>query len=359
MPTTAIDHRLEAVNSRFNTGVIVSQRISLGLDATEDNLAAAATKAAALHRQLASGTFTWQQRANPGALPPAASSPAEFLTEAVERLKTTFQNDPVRMRNPGGSRSTWGGAYRPYLRRLAKVQEETQLPLGTELLQATLETYAVATRSRKACGTVLAAIAKQEAIDLPNDWSRQSGGYGLRKADRRELPTDAEIEQAWSAISSPEWQWVFGMMATYGLRPSEVFFLGTDRLVNDGQNGNCPVRVKANNKTGERLAYPLPRGWVQTFSLQDVRLPRVRTDLNKTTLKKVGNSVSGAFRKYSAPIKPYDLRHAWAVRAVHAGLSDSIAARMMGHSGAVHVSTYHYWMQERDLDRGYAAAVGA
>lgn len=131
----------------------------------------------------------------------------------------------------------------------------------------------------------------------------------------------------------------FEMMAAYGLRPSEVFFPDTDRLVDSGQNHNCPVRVKANSKTGEHLAYPLPRKWVQTFSLQEMRLPRVRT--------------------YGAPVKPTDLRHAWAVRGIHAGLSDSIAARMMGHSGAIHVSTYHYWMQERGLDRGYAAAVGA
>ena len=109
------------------------------------------------------------------------------------------------------------------------------------------------------------------------------------------------------------------------------FFLDAERLVNGRQNGNYPVRVLATSKTGERLAYPLHRHWVETFGLKDVKLPKVRTDLTRTTLKKVGQYASEAFKKYGVGFKPCDLRHAWAVRAIHAGLSDSIAARMMGH----------------------------
>ena len=146
------------------------------------------------------------------------------------------------------------------------------------------------------------------------------------------------------------------MLAAYGLRPSEVFFLDPERLLNGGENVNCPVRVLATSKTGERLAYPLHRHWVETFGLKDVKLPKVTTDLDRTTLKKVGRYASEAFKKYGVGFRPYDLRHAWAVRAIHAGLSDSIAARTMRHSGAIHTSTYFHWMQERDLERGYAAA---
>ena len=53
--------------------------------------------------------------------------------------------------------------------------ETTRIPvlqLGTELLIVTLETYTIATRSRKACETVLAAIATRKG-ELPNnDWSK-------------------------------------------------------------------------------------------------------------------------------------------------------------------------------------------
>ena len=386
MQTITIDHRLEAINSGFNTGVfpvrlerrgnkfvlraklptkphknistIKSQRISIGLDATENNLTTAMTKATMLHQQVNAGTFTWEEWGAVKAVEPTAVKPADGLRMAIERFKEVFDNDPVRLRNPSASRSTWRSGYGPYLKRLKTVQDDTQLPLDRELLMVTLETYTIATRSRKACGTVLAAIAKQEGIELPNDWSKHCGGYGLKKAARRKLPTDSAIEAAWSAINNPEWQWVFGMLAAYGLRPSEVFFLDPERLLNGGENGNCPVRVLATSKTGERLAYPLHRHWVDSFGLKDVKLPKVTIDLDRTTLQIVGRHASEAFRRYGVGFKPYDLRHAWAVRAIHAGLSDSIAARMMGHSGAVHTETYHYWMQERDLERGYAAAVG-
>ena len=72
---------------------------------------------------------------------PTAVKPADGLGTAIERFKEGFDNDPVRKRNPAGQRSTWTAAYLPYLKRLKTVQDDIQLPLGRELLMATLETY--------------------------------------------------------------------------------------------------------------------------------------------------------------------------------------------------------------------------
>ena len=47
-------------------------------------------------------------------------------------------------------------------------------------------------------------------------------------------------------------------------------------------------------------------------------------------------------------IKPYDLRHAWAVRTIFYDLPDTVAARMMGHSVSLHTQTYHHWITKRD-----------
>ncbi|MFM8935376.1 MAG: tyrosine-type recombinase/integrase, partial [Vulcanococcus sp.] len=63
-----------------------------------------------------------------------------------------------------------------------------------------------------------------------------------------------------------------------------------------------------------------------------------------TTLQQVGRRVAEQFRRYGLPLTPYDLRHAWAVRTIHIGLPDTVAARMMGHSVAIHTRTYHHWI---------------
>lgn len=51
-----------------------------------------------------------------------------------------------------------------------------QHPLSQALLVQTLESYQLASRSRQQRGTVLAALARQEGIPLPEDWSVRSGG---------------------------------------------------------------------------------------------------------------------------------------------------------------------------------------
>ena len=77
-------------------------------------------------------------------------------------------------------------------------------------------------------------------------------------------------------------------------------------------------------------------------------LPAINTNLKETTLQNVGRRVSEQFRRYKLPLRPYDLRHAWAVRTIHIGLPDSVAARMMGHSVYIHNKTYHHWITRRD-----------
>jgi len=101
---------------------------------------------------------------------------------------------------------------------------------------------------------------------------------------------------------------------------------------------------------------------VDRFSLtslgsREEALPQIQTDLRRTTLQQVGRRVSEQFRRYGLPITPYDLRHAWAVRTIHIGLPDTVAARMMGHSVAIHTRTYHHWITRRDQQQAVDAAL--
>jgi integrase len=96
---------------------------------------------------------------------------------------------------------------------------------------------------------------------------------------------------------------------------------------------------------------------LERLGREPAALPRVCTDLRRTTLQQVGRRVAEQFRRYDLPITPYDLRHAWAVRTIHIGLPDTVSARMMGHSVAIHTRTYHHWITRRDQQQAVDAAL--
>ncbi|MEB3352147.1 MAG: site-specific integrase, partial [Cyanobacteriota bacterium] len=357
---------------RRGSGRAQVQRLSLGLPASEAGLIQALQQLLAVQQQLQSGRFQWdpwirQQRRRPlRAAPPAiaapgivapvvggAPPPCQRLEADLERVLAAFEQaffaDP-RRRRLAGSRSTWRAAYRPYLRRLRELGPPQELGLGPELLLAVLESYPLASRSRQQCGVALAALARHQGLTLPDDWTARAGGYGLHAAQFRQLPSDHQILQLLERIPNPAWRLAYGLMATYGLRNHEVFFCDLSALA---PGGDRVIRVLPTSKTGEHQVWPFQPEWVERFELERLGtdpalLPAVRTALRRTTLQQAGRRLAEQFRRYDRPITPSDLRHAWAVRTIHIGLPDTVAARMMGHSVAIHTRTYHHWITRRD-----------
>ena len=203
----------------------------------------------------------------------------------------------------------------------------------------------------------LAALARHLELPLPEDWRQEAGGYGLHRARFRQLPTDPQILEAAGRIPNPKWRLAFALMATYGLRNHEVFFCDCSSLA---AGGDQVLRVLPTTKTGEHQSWPFHPDWVEHFGLQELAenpaaLPAIQTDLRRTTLQQVGRRVSEQFRRYDLPITPYDLRHAWAVRTIHVGLPDTVAARMMGPLG----DDPHPHLSPLDNPAGSAAGVDA
>ncbi len=352
---------------RQGTDRLVVQRISLGVPATEAGLGQAVQQLRQVVAQLQAGTFAWSQWAKRSAgSPAAAGSPTggtggagAAVADRLAAFEAAFFADPRRRRNPAGSRTTWTAAYLPYMRRLGRLAEQQGLGLGPELLEHALESYELGSRSRQQAGTALAALARHLELALPADWSERAGGYGLHAAQFRRLPSDAQILQLLERIPNPGWRLAYGLMATYGLRNHEVFFTDLSALA---PGGDRVIRVLPTSKTGEHQVWPFQPEWVERFELEQLgvdpaELPPVCTDLRRTTLQQVGRRVAEQFRRYELPITPYDLRHAWAVRTIHIGLPDTVAARMMGHSVAIHTRTYHHWITRRDQQQAVDAAL--
>jgi hypothetical protein len=348
------------------------QRLSLGLVASDAALPVALARLETLRHQLSHGTFRWDDwlrpSASPTPLPPRldsrAASPAVLdpgradLDAALEAFALAFQRDPRRRRSPAGARSTWRAAYQPYLRRL-RAMGAGGGGLSADLLLAVLESYPVASRGRQQCALVLGAMAKQQGLELPPEWQDMGRGYGLHAARFRPLPSDHQIARLLEHIPNPRWRLVYGLMATYGLRNHEVFFCDFSALA---PGGDRVLRVLPTTKTGEHQVWPFQPEWVDLFALDQLgldpgALPPVNTDLRRTSLQRVGQRVSEQFRRYALPLTPYDLRHAWAVRTIHIGLPDTVAARMMGHSVSIHTRTYHHWITRRDQQRAVDEAL--
>ena len=86
-------------------------------------------------------------------------------------------------------------------------------------------------------------------------------------------------------------------------------------------------------------------------------LPKINLNLKITTLQNIGKRVTEQFKRYQLKIKPYDLRHAYAVRTILYDLPDTVAARMMGHSVNLHTQTYHHWITKRDQQKAVNNAI--
>ncbi len=324
------------------------QRISLGLKANISGLEEAKKKLQLINLQLELNQFDWiNWISNP--YKKQIKDGFEFPNRLNQFEEFFFKEKKGDFRN-STRKTTWRSSYKPYMKRILDVYSDLENEALEKIFQKTLESYKVGSRSRKQCATSLSVLAKFLDIKLPEDWKLNSRGYGLNKAGFRNLPTDELIEKLWEKVPNKSWKFVFGLMATYGLRNHEVFFCDLSSLTNFGDK---IIRVLPTTKTGEHQVWPFHPEWVEKFELSKLGenpelLPNIKRDLKITTLQNIGKKITDQFKRYSLQIKPYDLRHAWAVRTIFYDLPDTVAARMMGHSVSLHTQTYHHWITKRD-----------
>ena len=138
----------------------------------------------------------------------------------------------------GGKQDTWEGDYWKIYKRLPK--DATITP---DVLTALTAETTPNTRTRQRTVMALAALSRFEGIG----WNGQhlKGDYSPKNTTPRTLPNDKVILEHREALANPAWQWVYGMMATYGLRNHEVFFLDLEafpivKVLEDTNTGKNP-----------------------------------------------------------------------------------------------------------------------
>lgn len=326
------------------------QRLSLGLPATVSGLKQIEQTAKVVAAQLIQNTFDWQPYLGSGM---GVCLYQATLPEQVDAFEMAFRSQGDR--HPAAAQTTWEAAYAPYLHKLVAIAASKPNLTLPEWIHLTVMSTRAHSRSRQVCCTTMAAFASFLQVELPFDLKALWGNYGPQKTQFRDLPTDEQIVATFAQIPNPAWRFVYGLMATYGLRNHEVFFCDYSALTQG--EASAVIQVLATTKTGHHEVWPFYPEWVEQFQLREGRLPAINTDLNQTTLRRIGQRVSAQFRRYGIPFSPYSLRHAWAIRTIHFGIPDTVAARMMGHSVRIHTQTYHRWITRRDQQRAVETAL--
>lgn len=302
------------------------QRLFLRVHANPEGLKLAEQEAKRVGLLLDSGQFDWGLYVKTG--------PKNDVQTAADWI-AAFEGDYfTRRQRTAKSETTWKD---DYLKAFSKIPPDQALTV--ELLRGVIEATEPDTRTRKRFVDCLGRLAKFAGLEA--DFRALKGHYSTTTTEVRDIPPDALIAEWRENIPNRAWQDAYGLMAAYGLRNHELFYLDFSKM---------PVLlVLDGSKTNFHRVYPLYPEWVEQWSLTRAQLPPC-TGRNNSAL---GHRVTRAFERYGVPFNPYDLRHAWAVRSLEFGMPVELAAQQMGHSVDVHCRTYHRWISEEVHDRAY------
>jgi integrase len=308
------------------------QYLTLGVSANPSGLKVAEAKAKEIAALLDLGRFDWSPYIKQKKVAVGATE-AVTVADWLERFEQNYFESRPRT---SAKLNTFHKNYRTLLARMPG----TQLLTAELLRQTVLQESVAGSRNRQLFVMAYGSLARLAGITV--DLKSLRSNYSPKSVSPRDLPTDEQILEVAELLSDPGWRWIYGMLATYGLRDHEVFRLDTSRL----KEPPHVLEVLDNSKTGQRLVYPCPSGWVNHFRLWEIRLPKFRTQPEEMTNNALGEKISSKFWAMKLPFTAYSLRHAYAVRTAVLGVEVSIASRWMGHSVAVHTRSYHQFLNE-------------
>ncbi|MEM7756538.1 MAG: hypothetical protein AAF298_00200 [Cyanobacteria bacterium P01_A01_bin.40] len=350
-----LDNLLTAANARLkagNTGIVIFQRgsklslrgmipakngngksqqtISLGIYFNAAGIKVAEKEALKLSGLIALSQFSWSdyQKNN---LPVGTSS------YWISKFEEDYFNK--RERN-SKTETTW----KDYRKIFNKFNSDEQLTIDS-LMQVVLST-APDSRNRKRACTYTKALARFAGIDF--DPKKYRGNYNADSVDIRDIPSDAQIQKIRDSMPAKHGlKYAFGLMAAYGLRPYELMYCDLESLT--VPPGHLRITTSKSRKEQERYIWCIYPEWFEMWELGNVEQPF--PNYSGKTNSDLGNRIGDAFRRYGF-YKAYNLRHAWAIRAI-GFIPIELAAPQMDHDIDVHRNTYQRFLKQSDYERFY------
>jgi integrase len=266
-----------------------------------------------------------------------------------------------------------------------------QKPIGRDIITAGLDRTDPDSSARmKYIAKMTAFLKFHEIYDEFKDILEKAAIANNYKEKDKYIPSDQEIIKHYHSafipskdcpkhylLQSSKWQWLYGLLATYGLRIHEAWNIenwerpvylkaGQWEVINeddeditidkecmipaitDPNNHKYWLAISHKTKTGYRVAMPLsPAGhnWVKEFDLlsgynlpdYEPEDPSISEDIKK---HHITNKVCKKFDTKIKNFTPHCLRHAFNHRARVLGLSIPSIAISLGHSENMNSSTY-------------------
>jgi len=303
------------------------QRIALGLPVNPAGVSHAEKEAKKVGGLLVTGDFDWEPYVKKNDI-----QKPETIGDWIDRFELEYRDRMADI--------TWKTDYRKVFIKLPADE-----PISIDALKRVLLTTKPDSRTRKRAAQAFTLLAQFAGLEA--DFKTLRGNYSASEVEPRNLPSDEEIARLWSTIDDPGWRWVYGMMATFGLRSHEVFYLDVEDLA----RGGSMIHV-LEGKTGRRMVWACYPEWIDQFKLRERILPPVTGQTHDDYTQRVCK-----FFGRTARFTALDLRHCWAVRTLLCGLPYEVAAKQMGHSVAVHERTYHRWITQDVHQRIYNAVM--
>ena len=209
-------------------------------------------------------------------------SPVKTIGELIEDYQQEFWK--THEKNRQGIK-TWESHYLRHLKKLPQSQ-----PLTKDALESALKGTRPLSNSR----FYLAWQLRKFCQFCEFDGSKVIDSYAtpLPQPTLRKIPTDEEVVKGFSTIgealssraskevTQPEqWQWLYGMLATYGLRPHELFAIDLEAFTDTNNKFHLVYlnpSLTEGTKTGERSCGipPLYPHWIELFDLKNIKFPQ-------------------------------------------------------------------------------------
>jgi len=316
--------------------------------------AAALAECCGLFDAVMAGEWRWPDpEAMPGADDAQRLAPAT-LQRLMNQLERSVVGEKVSTR-------TWERMYVPALRKLIEASAERNWPSDAGLLVATLKRWEPNSRARQMGHDRIRRLWKQAGWEWPAEVAELRGnGKAAASPDGVRSFTDAELVELRARIersiqrhkltSADLVAW--DCLIVFGLRPAEL--QGLELTTQQGVPIAKVSREKRSSKGAGGVrnvpAVP-PSGWPEDFHSLWKRWKEHGLPSSLVAYWSPGEKMAQQLARLQrqqpvrialdAELTPYSCRHAFALRlAQQVGLHVREAAELMGHSPAVHLSTY-------------------
>lgn len=313
--------------------------------------AAALQECCTLFDAVMAGTWSWPDPDGiPGEGDPMRLSPAA-LQRLIVKLRVSLVGEQIGL-------STWERTYAGYLEHLVEVAGQHPWREDQLLLEAALRSWPPNSRARQMAHDRFRRLWKEAGWLWPDAVLPMRGnGKAAASPEGVRAFTDAEIEELRARLQrssklTPADLVAWDLLICFGLRPAEL--QGLELVVEEGLLMARVTRQKRSSKSssGARMVPAVPpAGWeADCHGLLD-RWKSHGLPPGMVNASSPGQTLTQQLRRLrdQEPVKvsldqeltSYGCRHAFALRlAQQLGLHVREAAELMGHSPAVHLSTY-------------------